>query len=263
MNKYAVSVIYILLRFFKKVKALFAIIAFLSIAHNSNADVGSCAIYKCTIATEYNDDISGYFQISSFDKLPSESKELLDFLKTHFIDWNHSKINVYSKIQTVEYLRYQWSDNIKYTAVADEDTKQVDVKEIQSISIIEITSCECLKVDQENDFEYSQTEFSINYYHHFINDLNQQEIDLLNSKEPKFEYYVQKDKTDTNAIIALNYNWNLDEASFKNLIEKLKFEKNSNQTWDEYNKLRKEHYKMVHDSLRKEGVILIRIASYT
>lgn len=243
-------------------KLLFSLTLFLTL-NILRADSGTCALYKCKVTLNNQDTLIGYFQITGRDNQSSNEEDFFRYIKSQFVDENSSTISLYLKIQTIEYPKYKWSNNIKYSAVAIEDQKLIEISNIQSLGIIEMTSCECVKKEGATNYDYSKSDFVIQYYHPLIKSITQKEIDLLNSKKPKHTNFVQVDSADTDVILTLNYSTNLDQVSFDNLSNKLKFAKENNQSWEDYSRKREKHIKEIQELLRKKGIIIIQLITYT
>jgi len=240
-------------------KIFISILILISTIFSANADVGSCAIYKCIISLDNKTTVEGYFQFWVPIEPTTIGNELLNQIKKRTINQNDPTISFYSKIQSIKYLRRKNSETFIYTAAAIKDTRLIKVKSIQSIQIIQTNSCECFS-DEKGNPNYSKSIFDIRQYHKIIDDLTQYEIDLLNFSEPIFKKSVSG--SDIDGSIVINYNPKIEKVEFEKLTTLLSIKKRDNQSWVEYNKMFEDNYNKVRTKLRKKGIIVIKLMSY-
>ncbi|MGB0882279.1 MAG: hypothetical protein ACPGSO_04955 [Vicingaceae bacterium] len=240
-------------------KFLISFFIIISTAFNSRADVGSCALYKCSINLDNKTTIEGYLQFWMPATTISKGNELLNQIKKRNINQNNPSIAFYSKIQNIKYPRIKNSENFSYTAASIADTRLIHIKNILSIQIIQITSCECFS-DEKGNPNYSKSIFDIRQYHQIIDDLTQHEIDLLNSSTPIFTKSISG--SDIDGSIVMNYNPKLEKEEFERLANLLNIKKQENQSWTEYSKIFEDNYNKVRTELRKKGIIVIKLISY-
>jgi hypothetical protein len=116
-------------------------------------------------------------------------------------------IELYSRIQTINYPQGNKYYEFKYSAATPSDKIKIDINQISRIRILKIAQCESGK--------FKANDFHINFTTQIIDDLTQKEIDYLQEKPVSLLKFNVPDTYDS--VFCLNYDKSMSNKKFTSL----------------------------------------------